>query len=94
MPKQVKRSESTTVWAKHNRRRPAADPPAEPSVQVACANCGRIQPDQGREATCIHCGCCPMPSFSYKPNSSFYPRRRRGHLTADQVLRAKASQTI
>lgn len=41
---------------------------------VHCANCGREQADRGKRSTCEHCGCQPVPSYSYPRGSGFYPR--------------------
>jgi hypothetical protein len=40
---------------------------------VKCANCNHQQPDRGKRSTCPHCGCSPVPSYSYPPDSGFYP---------------------
>lgn len=46
-------------------------------LPVRCANCGKVQPDQGTRKTCEHCGCMPLPSYSYPKDSSFYPKPKR-----------------
>ena len=60
--------------------------PKPPEVKmVHCANCGRQQPDRGKRSTCPHCGCQPVPSYSYPKSSGFYPRPRPHRLTWDDV---------
>lgn len=46
-------------------------------LMVRCANCGHEQPDEGKRATCVHCGCQPVPSYAYSKDCAFYPRPRR-----------------
>ena len=43
---------------------------------VRCANCNHQQLDRGKRNTCPHCGCSPVPSFSYPPDSGFYPQAK------------------
>lgn len=43
---------------------------------VYCANCRHRQVDRGRGRTCTFCGCSPVPSYEYEPDSAFYPKPR------------------
>jgi hypothetical protein len=71
------------------------------SFIVRCANCNRGQPDRGKRGTCIFCGCQPLPSYSYPPDSGFYPQakgetqdKRIGRLVAQRrTERAKGYKT-
>jgi hypothetical protein len=42
---------------------------------VLCPACDKPQPDLGRRQTCVRCGCFPLPSYDYDPDSSFYPKQ-------------------
>ncbi len=58
-----------------------------------CANCFRKQPDPMRErATCIHCGCSPLPSRAYGLQAgALYPREKSRSFMdlAEEVLRQR-----
>ena len=42
---------------------------------VLCAACRRQHRDEGKAATCGHCGLMPLPSYDYPVNHAFHPLR-------------------
>ncbi len=45
--------------------------------KVRCFACGRTQADEGRRATCGHCGFSPVPSYDYPKRCCFHAQWRK-----------------
>ena len=75
------RPRSLNEWIRNYREiqggppKPKAPPPRPwlAEGKVKCPQCGRIQPDQGKRATCYECGLQPIPSREYPEDCCFNP---------------------
>ena len=61
--------------------------------QVYCANCLRLQDDNGKGQTCEYCGCSPLPSYSYPAADIRHPLRCKCNKVDQPIAKVRPRRT-